>query len=154
MMTIEAGGLWTAVIIALLLSGVTFVLAVIQARRGDIPTQREALREMTEQVNEQKTRINALQWQVNDQWARIQDQDRQLALMRTERDALTQRLLESERKAIQVQAIVDQLLPGAGNDRALIAAIRDQLKSTETQLAEARAEAAALKQLAAGGMQR
>ena len=142
-------GLWIAVLGTLALGCLTLALVLYQTRREPAPAAK--LRDMTQKIVEQRALIVALQQQAAEQWVRIIDQEQQLRALREERAELERRLQEAERQTGQLQAIVDQLLPGAGNDRALIGAIRETLAAAERRLAEANAQNAALRVAAGGG---
>ena len=139
-------GVWVAIGGALALGSIALALAIQQARKGSVAV----IRGMAQKISDQRALIAALQRQAAEQWARIADQEQQLLALHKERENLERRLAEAESKTQQMQAIVDQLLPGVGNDRSLIVALRETLASGAQRLAQAQAENVALKQLAGG----
>jgi hypothetical protein len=133
-MNTELGGLWAALIFAVLLGGATLVLGIYQAKRGDLlPSQRETIRVLTDKVEKQAVLIDALQQQTSEQWVHSNAQDRKLAALELENTSLKQL---TQNQAIVIANLQQQLWGLASGQRRTGKRLRETLlkKMNESDL--------------------
>lgn len=105
-MSAEQGGLWTAVIFAVILGAITLGFAIYQSQKGVAPGSRDELRDMHAELSLQKGMVEQLQRQGYDNWRRLQEQETMLARLKIENETL--RALTAE-QATLITALQRQL---------------------------------------------